>query len=214
MSNGTWTLKGMLLACLLLSSSSLVGAQETSGISATRPGDFLRITVWPDQTLGGEFPIDADGNVYLPFLGEVSATGMSIGQLSERLRQGYQTAQRNAVVTVTPLYRIGVLGGVNRPGLYYVPPTDNIFDVINQAGGYNIRAKEDQISVVRRDEVIRLNAEEAFKTGDLLPMEALALRSGDQILVPQGMEPMRFRDWLALGNFLMTTLLFIDRITE
>jgi polysaccharide export outer membrane protein len=179
-----------------------------------RPGDVLRISVWPDAQLGGEFPVEVDGNVYLPFLGAVRAIGVPGYELRQQIREGYQAAQRNAVVTVTPLYRIGVTGAVRRPGAYLVPPTDGFFDVVATAGGFELRAVESRVSVIRDGSVIVLNAEDAIKKGETLALDALTLRSGDQIIVPFGAMPWTFRDWLALGNFLMTTILFIDRMLE
>ena len=38
-----------------------------------QPGDVLRIHIWPDNALGGEFPVEETGLVHLPILGEVQA---------------------------------------------------------------------------------------------------------------------------------------------
>lgn len=187
-------------------------AQEESYASPLRPGDVLRISVWPDTELGGEFAVEADGLVYLPFLGGVQAIGVPGEELRRQIREGYQSAQRNAVVTVTPLYRIGVTGSVRRPGAYLVPPTDGFFDVIATAGGFDLRAKEDQVRVVRDGQVIQLNAEDAIKKGETLPLEALTLRSGDQIIVPFGAEPWSRRDWVSLANLAISIVLLVDRL--
>ncbi len=188
-------------------------AQDTGSYdSPLRPGDALRVSVWPEADLGGQFPVEVDGNVYLPFLGAVRVTGVPGDELRRNIREGFQAAQRNAVVTVTPLYRIGVTGSVRAPGAYLVPPSDGFFNVIATAGGFDMRAKEDQVSVVRGGQVIRLNAEDAIKSGNTLPLDALSLQSGDQIIVPFGALPWTFRDWLALGNFAMTTILFVERV--
>ena len=201
-----------LLCLLLIVIITPAQAQDASYDSPLRPGDVLRISVWPDAQLGGEFPVEVDGNVYLPFLGGVRAVGIPGDELRKQIREGYQAAQRNAVVTVTPLYRIGVTGSVRRPGVLMVPPTDGFFDVIAAAGGFDMRAKEDQVSVVRDGQVIMLNAEEAIKKGNTLPLDALSLRSGDQIIVPFGALPWTTRDWLALGNFAISLILLADRL--
>jgi len=119
-----------LLALALLSVGSSAIAQDGGYDSPLRPGDVLRISVWPDAEFSGEFPVEIDGYVYLPFLGGVRATGIPGDELRRQIREGYQAAQRNAVVTVTPLFRVGVTGSVRRPGVILVPPTDGFFDVI------------------------------------------------------------------------------------
>jgi len=204
--------RACLLVALLFSVGSPALAQEESYDSPMRPGDVLRISVWPDDQLGGEFPVEVDGNVYLPFLGAVRAIGIPGDELRRQIREGYQAAQRNAVVTVTPLYRIGVTGSVRRPGALLVPPTDGFFDVIAAAGGFDLRARQDRVSVVRDGQVIVLNAEDAIKRGETLPLDALTLRSGDQIIVPFGAPPWTTRDWLALGNFAISLILLADRL--
>jgi polysaccharide export outer membrane protein len=206
---------GVMASLLLLGLRGTAPAQTDAPYdSPMRPGDMLRISVWPDVELSGEFPVEVDGNVYLPFLGGVRVVGVPGGELRAQIREGYQAAQRNAVVTVTPLYRIGVTGSVRRPGAYLVPPTDGFFDVIATAGGFDLRAVESRVSVIRDGSVIVLNAEDAIKRGETLPLDALTLRSGDQIIVPFGAMPWTFRDWIVLGNFVMTTILFIDRMLE
>jgi polysaccharide export outer membrane protein len=206
-------------AVLALTLTALAVGQASAQESQTfesplQPGDVVAISVWPDTSLSGQFPVESDGQVYLPFLGNVQAAGVSIEDLRIRIREGFQAAQRNAVVTVTPLYRIGVTGAVSRPGLYLVPPTDGFFDVVANAGGFNLRADQSKVSVVREGQVINLNAEEAIKTGDLLPLEALALHSGDQILVPFAPDGWRPRDWISLANLAISTILLIDRLQD
>ena len=200
-----------LSAALTMAAAGELAAQEAS---ALRPGDVLRINVWPDVDLSGEFVVEETGIVNLPFLGSVQTSGISVSQLRTQLREGYASGTRNAVVTVMPLYRIGVTGSVRRPGAYLVPPTDGFFDVIATAGGFDLRAKEDQVAVVRSGEVIRLNAREAISTGETLPLDALMLQSGDQIIVPFGQEPWGVRDWIALGNFAISLILLADRLVN
>src|SRR5690606_6114239 len=100
-----------------------------------RPGDVLRISVWPETSLGGDFPVESNGYVYLPILGEVPAGNVSLSTLRAQLREGYSSNMKNPVVTVTPLFRVSVLGAVARPALYNVDPTHTLFDVISLAGG-------------------------------------------------------------------------------
>jgi hypothetical protein len=59
-----------------------------------------------------------------------------------------------------------------------------------------------------------LNAEEAINKGETLPLDALVLKSGDQIIVPFGSEPWGRRDWIALGNFAISLILLWDRLAN
>ncbi len=147
-----------------------------------RPGDELDIRVWPDSSLSGIFPIEESGVVYLPALGPIQVAGLSLDSLRAELRRRYGQAMRMPVVTITPRFRVSVLGAVQRPGLYQITPAHTLFDVIGLAGGFRNDARDDRVRVVREGEVVELDARRALSTG--VALTALQLRSGDQIVVP------------------------------
>lgn len=190
-----WTV-GVLVASLTLAACGAAAPQATimpapsmapappppDGSAGVRPGDVLRISVWPSKELGGDFPVEESGYVYLPIIGRIQATGSSLDQLRQELRDGYGTTMKNPVVTVTPLFRVSILGAVARPGLYNVEPTNTLFDLISMAGGFAPSADERKVRILRDNKVIETDAKRAVEqaSGDL----ALALHSGDRIVVP------------------------------
>jgi protein involved in polysaccharide export with SLBB domain len=72
---------------------------------------------------------------------------------------------------------------VQRPGLYALEPAQTIFDAVSLAGGFRENARTDRVRLVRDGEVLEVNARRTIEEGgdDL----ALALRSGDRIVVPE-----------------------------
>lgn len=177
---------GLLLCLALTGLTSHAAAQNRDPVPpplALRPGDFLRIRVWPDSTLGGEFPVEETGLVHLPVLGGVRAAEIPLEQLRRELRTRYGEALKNPVITVTPLFRVSVLGAVQRPGLYRVDPTQSLFDVISLAGGLRENAKAQDLRVIRDGSVLEINAKRALETGEAAL--GLSLRSGDRIVVPE-----------------------------
>lgn len=169
------------------------GSSMTLTESTLRPGDVIRISVWPNADLSGEFAVEETGNVYLPMIGAVQTAGMSIDDLRMQLRDNYRVYVNNAVVTVTPAFSVGVLGEVQRPGLYVVTATNTLFDVIAMAGGFRPTADEERVRVVREGQVVEVDAIRALRQGEGLA--SLALHSGDQIIVDRrrtiGLEQMR-----------------------
>src|SRR5690606_4114189 len=109
-----------------------------------RPGDVLRIDVWPNQELGGNFVVEESGLVYLPFLGSITAAGTTIDDLRVRLRNGYAEAIQNPVVTVSVIFQVGVLGEVVRPGVFEANPTTTFMDAIGMAGGFSPLADQER----------------------------------------------------------------------
>jgi polysaccharide export outer membrane protein len=157
-------------------------AQSSLAALTLRPGDLVGIRIWPDSSLSGEYPIEESGNVYLPMLGPVRAAGVPLDELRDELRRRYSQSMRTPVVSITPRFRVGVLGAVQRPGLYHVSPTLTLYDVIALAGGFRVDARQERIRVVREQQVFEVNARRALELGEAL--SSLELRSGDQIVVP------------------------------
>ncbi|HKJ93966.1 MAG TPA: polysaccharide biosynthesis/export family protein, partial [Longimicrobiales bacterium] len=158
-----------------------------------RPGDLLRIRVWPDSLLSGRFPIEETGYVYLPVLGAIRAGGVRLSELRATLRRMYGEALKAPAVEVTPIFKVSVLGGVVRPGLYQVDPTQTLFDAISLAGGFAPGAKQNHVRLIRGDSIIEVNAKKALRES-ASPL-ALSLQSGDRIVVPPGMQ------WRAIDIF-------------
>lgn len=200
---------------LLIAAPGALQAQNAAAQQAAtlRPGDQLLISVWPSAELGGEFTVEESGFAYLPFLERVRVAGVSMAELRQRLTDGYALAVQNPVVSVTPLFRIGIMGEVRNPGQYFARPTDQLFDMIGQAGGFSGSADTEKVRIVRQGQVVELDAARALKTGDLLPLQAMTLRSGDIITVGHrgGLET---RDLFLLFNTLLTTAVLIDRLVE
>lgn len=165
-----------------------------TGQLALRPGDLVRITIWREEDLSGEFPVGSDGTVVLPLLGERRVTDVSLTRLRESLLQDYRQQLRNPAIEITALRRINVLGEVNKPGLYEVDPTITLAGAIALAEGATSSGDLERIRVVRDGEVIRQ------RVGPGSTLQAIDIRSGDQIFVGQ-------RSWFNRNSTFVVSLL-------
>lgn len=80
------------------------------------------------------------------------------------------------------LVNINLWGHVQRPGIYSVPSSYTLIDLLSSAGGPLNTARLDDIRIVRKNqEVIQVDVEQFLKTGDntVLPL----LQPGDTIIV-------------------------------
>lgn len=115
-------------------------------------GDRLRIIVFEQNPLGGEFTIDDDGAVSLPLIGRTKIAGMLPADaerlIADRLRQGIvKNPQVNIdVVHYRPIY---VYGEVTRPGAYEFAGNLHVPSAVTLAGGYTYRAKVDGVTITR-----------------------------------------------------------------
>jgi len=182
-------LKTVFRALAVLGVPVLLLAQVTQPSVAARPpvtvrpGDVLKVTVWPDAALGGQFTVEDGGVVVLPEIGDVSIAGKDMRDIQAMLRELYGRARKGAIVDVTPVFRVGVLGQVQRPGLYAAEPTMTWFDIISLAGGFTDRAARDRVTLVRDGHEQLINT----VSSDLVLASSLnvEVRSGDQVIVPQ-----------------------------
>lgn len=181
------TLRSLVLL-LLVAFVYAVPAQGQTGVRSgdeytVRPGDVLRIRVWPDASMNGEYPVETSGMVNLPLVGELKVADMTLPALRQTLTENYGRAMKSPVISVIPVFNVAVMGAVNSPGVFPVLPTETLMDVVTRAGGFARYAKSAEIRVIRAGGRV-----EMFNGRDALSgsVAGLALQSGDRIVVPEG----------------------------
>jgi polysaccharide export outer membrane protein len=116
------------------------------------PGDHLRIIVFGQNQLGGEFAVDEDGAVSLPLIGRVKMAGLLPADaeriVAQRLSGGLvKNPQVNIdIVHYRPIY---VYGEVTKPGAYEFAGNPTVVGAVSLAGGFTYRAQTDGMSIVR-----------------------------------------------------------------
>ncbi len=150
---------------------------------ALRPGDIIRINVWGREELSGQFQVDEEGKIQYPLLGEIDARSLTVAEVRDRIRSGLADLFTTPFVTITPLFRIAVLGEVRNPGLYTVDPTLSVLDLVAMAGGNTPSGNLNRIRVLRASGETQLSFEEATLRGRTL--QDVGVRSGDQVMVPR-----------------------------
>jgi polysaccharide export outer membrane protein len=149
-----------------------------------RPGDLIRLRIWREQDLSGDFQVDEQGSVVLPKIGPMSIRGRSAAELKAMLVERYSTYLRDPAIDVTILHRVNVLGAVKNPGLYPVDPTMTVADVLALAGGAAPDGNPEKGSLIRGGERINVKLSQGTKVADT------PIQSGDQLYVPQ-------RSWIS-----------------
>lgn len=167
-------------------------------VSGLRPGDVIRVEVWREPDLSGEFEVNEDGVVVFPLLGRYDVTGVPSESLQRRLVRDYAEYLDNPSVDVTPLRRISILGQVRQPGLYPVDATVSLADALAMAGGPTPNADREDVRLLRDGEVIRKNLDVE------LALESSAVQSGDRIWV--GETSWFSRNWQWIGGTIATAL--------
>lgn len=165
-----------LIAALLIAAP--VAAQDDAA-GTVRPGDVVRLRIWQEPDLSGDFTVHENGGVVLPKLGPVAAAGLTDQALRERVAAGFGEYLQHSSIDVVVLRRIQVLGAVRNPGLYPVDGTMSVADVLAVAGGTSTDARADRVQLVRGGRRLDVRLTGAQRVADT------PIRSGDQLFVPQ-----------------------------
>lgn len=138
-------------------------------------GDKLRINVFGQPELSGQFVIDGTGAISLPLIGQVAATGSSSQELetaiAEKLSDGFLLEPRVSV-EVTNYRPFYILGEVGRPGEYPFNSGLTVLNAVAAAGGFTYRANKKVVYIksVGADQEMKyeLNTNTVVKPGDTL----------------------------------------------
>jgi polysaccharide export outer membrane protein len=171
-----------------------------------KPGDVISLQVLnhPEFSLRNIL-IAPDGTIALPLLGKVNAMNQSVESLTALLTQGFASALRYPVVTVSldkiAPQRIYILGAVKKPGLYLLDGQDNssltpagvnpprldyhLSTALVKAGGLLADADLAHVKVFNLDKTscVEANIVELLAYGALMNDVALGLE--DVIYVPR-----------------------------
>jgi protein involved in polysaccharide export with SLBB domain len=116
------------------------------------PGDKIKVIVFGEDKLSGDYQIDSAGTVSLPLAGTIEAAGLTKPELEQALTTKLKSEYlRNPRVTVEvvsfrPFY---VLGEVKTPGEYPYRSGLNVLSAIAIAGGATYRANNSIVLIQR-----------------------------------------------------------------
>ncbi len=140
-------------------------------------GDMLRIVVFGQDNLSGEYKVEPSGVIAFPLIQQVNAAGYTAREvetdIADRLDPEYIIAPRVSIEVLN--YRnMYILGEVKTPGKYEYVPNMTVLQAIAIAGGYTYRADESGAEVTR-------HVKGALKTFTV--DETTMLKPGDTIVV-------------------------------
>jgi polysaccharide export outer membrane protein len=138
------------------------------------PGDVLRVNVagHPDlsstpfrQNILGS-PVDGSGCIQLPYLGEVTVSGMTVfgvkSVVEERLLKYLKRPAVDVAVVEYGSQRIFILGEVQKPGMFVLDRPMTALQALSLTGGFTADANREQIALfqgaVAVDQMQTLNA--------------------------------------------------------
>lgn len=134
-------------------------------------GDQLRITVYNETDLSGDYNVDDGGFVRLPLIGQIKAAGSTLVELEKSIENkfgaGYLKSPRVSV-EVTNYRPFYIIGEVNKPGQYSYVNGMNVVTAVALAGGYTYRADDSDV-YIRRNGGAQEESDPADETTKIQP---------------------------------------------
>ena len=192
----------LCLAAAAVIVTAPAAAQETAVVQndagyRINGGDLLHISVYGEQNLDKDVPVQPDGGIAFPLVGNLNARGMTLkelqGKIADNLRESqYFPNLTDNEVTVSMVKATGnsvsVVGQVKAPGTFAYDTQLDVMQALSLAGGLTPFASKSKIKILRRDQAGTQTAI-LFDYGDVEDGEQLEknilLRGGDVVVVPQ-----------------------------
>lgn len=120
-------------------------------------GDKLRIIVFGEDSLSGEFSVPGGGTIAFPLVGDVQASGLTVNQLQAeiegKLRDGYLKEPHVSieVLNYRPFY---ILGEVTKPGEYPYTNGLTVLNAVATANGFTYRADTRHVFIRRANDPV------------------------------------------------------------
>lgn len=172
-----------------------ISAQE-NGTAADRgvllPGDVIRLSIWNEPELTGDYSVDEAGVVVLPKIGVVAMEDRSPAELKAHILTELRRYLRNPSIDIVFLRRVNILGAVRQPGVYALDPTTTIAEALARAGGTSPEGKTDELEIHRGGQILMTDVRQLDRISDT------PLRSGDQLFVPE-------RSWFSRNTAIVAT---------
>jgi hypothetical protein len=160
--------------------------KKSSDLLKARPfkcGSAVSIQCFPDTAafLSKIYPIDAEGCIELPLLGRKSISLMTKEELVDYLNTNFLKYLRNPGIQVRPLIRVALLGGFQRPGIYYIGQESSFSELLQLSGPPLREDGLQKMYWVRNRLPVDCDLVKSFESGKSL--EEMGIQSGDQICV-------------------------------
>jgi polysaccharide export outer membrane protein len=183
-----------LLACVVLTTTPM-RAEPVPAAAATAPSgspavpvigpenyvlgptDKLRINVYGEEALSGEYLISQDGKLSLPLVGNVKAAGLTVIQLQDEISAAYKNGYLKdpkvsaEVISARPFY---IMGEVRNPGQYPFVAGLTVLSAVATAGGYTYRAETDVVYIRHANESDE-NKYDLSQTTQVLPGDTVRI---------------------------------------
>jgi polysaccharide export outer membrane protein len=157
--------------------ANVANGPQVEGGYTLGPGDRVKITIFNEPELSGEYQLDGNGNIRLPLIGMMRAAGYTAGGLEGWIRAALvpnYVREPRINVEITGYRPIYVVGAVVKPGQYSYVSDMTLAQAVAMAGGLTPQAKSSAVYVRHEGEM---------KEESIASTTPLLIRPGDTVRV-------------------------------
>lgn len=145
-----------VLTVLVFTTPGVAQTQDTPSATALAsdyrlgPGDKLRIVVYDEEGMSGEYQVSERGTISFPLVGDFPATGKTVPELRTGIEQRLASGLVNepkVTAEVTNFRPFYILGEVNKPGMYPYTPGLTLYSAVATAQGFTYRANSRRVLI-------------------------------------------------------------------
>lgn len=159
------------------------------------PGDEVRVRVYREADLSGQWVVNGKGEVVIPGLGRIMAAGLTADSLTNLIATSHSKRIVDAIVDVGIVRSVPVLGQVRMPGVYTAEPSTTVQQMVAKAGGIRGTSLEQPTVLLRKAR----DAQRYALSVDLR-LDRVPLDEGDAIVVVDPSFLERWNPWIETGN--------------
>ncbi len=185
--------------------------QPNSEFIRISPGDTLDIRVYQIPEFSGAVRVSGDGRVRLAYLGDVPVAGLTESEAAHRIDEELLTRhlvlnpQTTVYIPAFSARGVTILGEVVHPGVYPLPSSRSLVDIVAVAGGLTPQA-DTHISIKRSDGFIK----ESLillppDNGKMMLADDISVGIGDRIVVQKAGLIYVLGDVTRPGGYMMQT---------
>lgn len=151
-----------------------------------RPGDMVRVVVWRQEELSGEFFITESGRIGHPLFRSIVAARRPVAEVEESLRLFLRDFESEPNFVVEAFFQVAVGGQVRLPDVHPLRPGTTVAEAVARAGGVTEQGALDRVILRRGTDEYRLDL-----TNPASRARNITIRSGDELVVERRRNVMR-----------------------
>jgi protein involved in polysaccharide export with SLBB domain len=122
--------------------------------------DEISISIWGFTQLNENFRVGKDGSISANIVGKIFLGGLTFHQAEKVIKSKFSKvynlskSQMKISLTHSNSIRINIIGEVNKPGTYYVPSINSVFNILSLSKGFTNLSGIRDIQIIRNGRVI------------------------------------------------------------